>query len=118
MDAYSMANGYQVTKRFLDSNIPATAFFAISDNVSFGVCKAIYDAGKRIPEDYSVAGFDGIEMGKYYYPTLTTMRQPCEEMVRETMKILFSRIEDGKGNKHKVFEAELQEGGSVRRIKA
>lgn len=118
MDAYSMANGYQVTKRFLDSNIPATAFFAISDNVSFGVCKAIYDAGKRIPEDYSVAGFDGIEMGKYYYPTLTTMRQPCEEMARETMKILFSRIEDEKGNKHKVFEAELLEGGSVRRIEA
>ena len=77
-----------------------------------------HGAGKRIPEDYSVAGFDGIEMGKYYYPTLTTMRQPCEEMARETMKILFSRIEDEKGNKHKVFEAELQEGGSVRRIKA
>lgn len=55
-----------------------------------------------------LSGFDGIEMGKYYYPTLTTMRQPCEEMARETMKILFSRIEDENENKHKVFEGDCR----------
>lgn len=115
-DAYSMQNGYQVVRRFLESGQEATAFFVVSDNAAFGVCKAIRDAGKSVPEDYSVAGFDGIEMASYYNPVLTTMRQPCREMAKEAIEILFDLIDGCSDNRHKRFLAELVEGESTCRI--
>lgn len=116
VDPYSMESGYRTAKRFLDSGISATAFCVISDHVAFGVCRAVFDAGKRIPEDYSIAGFDGVEMGKYYCPTLTTMRQPCEDMAKSAIKLLFNRIEYDQEHKHQIFDAELLERASVKKI--
>lgn len=114
---YSMENGRRVVKRFLESGKEATAFFVISDNTAFGACKAITDLGCLVPEDYSVAGFDGIEMCAYYCPSLTTMKQPCEDMAREAIEILFDLIEDQAENRHRVFPAELVTGESVKRIR-
>lgn len=104
---YSIENGYHLTEKLLASGETFTAVFAVSDNMAIGACKAIFDAGKRVPEDYSVVGYDGIIMGKYYNPTLTTMAQPIEEMATATIKLLFDVI-NGKGtHQHKVFPAEL-----------
>lgn len=113
---YTMESGYHVVWRFLENGGDATAFFAVSDNTAFGVCKAITDAGKSVPGDYSVAGFDGIDMGRYYCPSLTTMQQPCDEMAKESIDLLFDLIEENSKNRHKVFEARLVEGESVRRL--
>lgn len=115
-DPYSMESGYHVVSRFLKSGVDVTAFFVLSDNTAFGVCKAISDAGKSVPEDYSVAGFDGIEMSRYYCPTLTTIRQPFEEMAKESVKMLFDMIEDQVENRHRIFDATLLEGSSVKKI--
>ena len=112
-DAYSMVNGYRAASRFIQSGREATAFLVISDNAAFGVCKAIRDAGKSVPGDYSVASFDGIEMASYYNPTLTTMKQPCEEMAAEAMNILLDRIDGFGQNEHRLFQARLTEGESV-----
>ena len=62
IEEYSMNNGYEVTKELIASGTEFTALFAISDSLAIGACKAILDVGKRIPEDYSVVGFDGIEI--------------------------------------------------------
>lgn len=113
---YTMESGYQIGKRFLDSGKEATVFLVISDNMAFGVCRALADAGKRVPEDYSVAVFDGIEMGRYYCPSLTTMKQPLAEMARESVQLLFDLIGGQSGNQHRTFKAELIEGQSVKRI--
>ena len=45
--------------------IPCTAIFAISDMLAIGAGKALSDAGYKVPEDISLAGFDGVEIGKY-----------------------------------------------------
>lgn len=113
---YSMESGYRVVKKFLEAGTKATAFFVVSDNTAFGVCKAIFDMGKQVPEDYSVAGFDGIDMGRYYNPSLTTMKQPCDEMAKESIDLLFELMEDEAANRHRIFSAELVEGQSVRWI--
>ena len=102
--------------RFIRSGKEATAFLVISDNAAFGVCKAIRDAGKTVPGDYSVASFDGIEMASYYNPSLTTMKQPCDEMAKEAMDILMERIDGFGENEHRVFKAQLTVGESVRNI--
>ncbi len=113
---FTPENGYAVAKEMLEEKLDFTALFVISDNTAFGACKAILESGKRIPEDYSVAGFDGIKLARFYHPSLTTMRQPCEEMAQESIRLLIDLIEGRKTNQHKVFEAELVEGESVRRI--
>lgn len=113
---YTMESGYRVTKRFLEAGGDATAFFVISDNTAFGVCKAISDTGKQVPQDYSVAGFDGIEMGRYYNPSLATMKQPCDEMAKEAADLLFDLMEEQAENRHRIFAAELVDGQSVKTV--
>ena len=114
--SYTMENGYELTKELIKSNKDVTAVYAVCDTMALGACKAILDSGKRIPEDYSVVGFDGLEITHYYNPSITTIRQPVEEMARETTNILFDLINKKVSNKHKVFEGELIVGQSSKKI--
>lgn len=107
IDPYSMENGYQTTKKLLNSQEAFTAVFAVADFLAVGVCRALYEAGKRIPEDVSVAGYDGIAIGEYYIPRLTTIKQPIEEMSEKTVKLLLDVIEGKCQHEHLVFPAEL-----------
>lgn len=107
IESYTMENGYVVTKELLESKEEFTAIYASSDRLAIGACKAIFEAGKRVPEDYSVAGFDGLDISFYYHPSITTIRQPVEEMAEETIKILFDLINKQITHGHKVFPAEL-----------
>jgi len=112
-EVYSMKNGYEVMKRMLSDGLDMTAVYAISDTMAIGACKALAEEGKRIPEDISVAGFDGIEMGFYCSPSITTIRQPIEKMAKETVLQLFEVIRHGAAHESKIFEAELLERESV-----
>ena len=117
LDGYTMENGYAVTKELLESGVPFTAIYAISDSVAIGACRALRDAGKKIPADYSVAGFDGLDIAAFYYPALTTIRQPVEEMAEATIKILFDVIRKKTATRHRIFEGELVQAESVKTIK-
>ncbi|MDO5345348.1 MAG: LacI family DNA-binding transcriptional regulator [Lachnospiraceae bacterium] len=113
---YSIENGYKMTEELLKEGKEFSCIYAISDTMAVGACKAIFDAGKRIPEDYSVAGFDGLEMAAYYQPSITTIRQPREEMAAEAIRILFDLIKKKKVETKQIFEAALLEGESTRKI--
>lgn len=113
---YSVANGYAVTKELLQSGVDCTAIYAISDLTAFGAYKAILEAGKRIPEDYSVMGFDGIETSQYFHPALTTMVQPCEEMVKSSIELLMDAIRGNDERKQLIFAANLCERDSVKEL--
>ena len=104
---YSMQNGYAVTIELLERRSDVTAIFAISDVIAMGACRAIRDKGKKVPQDIAVAGYDGIDMGKYYTPSITTIKQPVNEIARETILLLFDIISGKKEHQHKVFDAEL-----------
>lgn len=112
-DVYTMGNGYEMMKKLLKKGFDATAVYAISDTIAIGAIKALTEAGKRVPEDVSVAGFDGIEMGFYCTPAITTIRQPIEEIARETVKKLFDVIRHGAAHERKILDAELIERDSV-----
>ena len=107
IEYYSMQNGYEVTKRLLESGEQFTAVFAISDVLAVGACRAIIDSGKRVPQDISVAGYDGIELSKYYNPTLTTVKQPVQEMAKASIDLLLEIINGKQKNQHRVFNGEL-----------
>ncbi len=115
-DAYSMANGYKTMKNVLAKNLEFSAVYAISDALAIGVCRALVEAGKNIPGDVSVAGFDGLDNAKFYNPTITTVRQPYEDMAKASIKLLFKHIDGSDAEediKQRVFPAELVVGEST-----
>ena len=112
-DTYSMENGYSVMKKKLSENLDFTAVFAISDTMAIGALRALHEAGKRVPEDVSVAGFDGITMGRYCIPSLTTVVQPFSKMAKKTTDILFDVIRHGSDHRKVIMEAKIEERESV-----
>lgn len=117
IETYSIRNGYAVTKDLLESKVEFTAIYTMSDSMAIGACKAILETGKKIPEDYSVAGFDGMDISYFYNPSITTIKQPVEEMAQETIRILFDIIHKKKTQERIIFPAELIVGESTKKIK-
>lgn len=104
---FDIENGYVTAKKLIASGEHFTAVYAVSDTLAIGATRALVDAGYRIPEDISVAGYDGIQIGQYLVPSLTTMRQPVEEIARASIKLLFDIISGKKTHQHVNYEAEL-----------
>lgn len=70
----------------------ASAVFAANDEVAFGLHYALQAAGKTIPKDISLVGYDGSEMAEYMTPTLTTIVQPAEQLGAKAAKLLLRRL--------------------------
>ncbi|GEP19855.1 ribose utilization transcriptional repressor RbsR [Pediococcus argentinicus] len=70
----------------------ATAIFAVNDEIAFGVYRGLAEAGKTIPDDYSVVGYDNVDMCEYMQPQLTTIAQPIFELGQTTAELLLERI--------------------------
>ncbi len=104
---YSMENGYRLMSELLDENESFTGVFAISDSLAVGACRALHDRGFRIPEDVSVAGFDGMDIATYYTPSLTTIKQPIEKIAKEATRMLFQVIRKKAKHTHIYFDGEL-----------
>lgn len=87
----SKAGGRQAAKEIVETDV--TAIFAINDELAFGLYLGLADKGKKIPQDYSVIGYDNIDMCEYVTPQLTTIAQPIHELGQTTAKLLLERIE-------------------------
>lgn len=85
-------DGYQQMRRLLHTEPPPTAVFAGNDLVAIGVLHALDEAGLRCPEDISLVGVDDIQVGAYVQPTLTTVRQPLQEMARTGIGLLLDLV--------------------------
>jgi LacI family transcriptional regulator len=112
---FSMAEGYYAMGRLLDKMPELTAVFAMSDAMAMGAIRAIADRGLRVPEDISVIGFDGIDIGNYMNPRLTTIRQHRERIALHSMEILLKCIEENGTAQHLVEPFYLVPGESVRK---
>ncbi len=71
---------------------PPTAVFAFNDMMALGVIRAVYNKGLKVPEDFSLVGFDDIPLSRAIYPTLTTMAQPIMEMTNVVVDLLIEKI--------------------------
>ncbi len=106
-DRYSFATGYRLAKKLLDQGERFTALYATSDTLAIGACRALKEAGIDIPGDCSVAGFDGMEMGAYYIPSLTTIRQPVEQIAKASAGLLFNMIKGKEKPGKLIYEGQL-----------
>ncbi|WP_329049071.1 LacI family transcriptional regulator [Amycolatopsis sp. NBC_01488] len=77
---FGQASGEHATHRLLDRRPHVDAIFAASDMMAVGALRALHRAGRRVPGDVAVIGFDDLPIGRRTDPPLTTVRQPIEEM--------------------------------------
>jgi LacI family transcriptional regulator len=110
---FSMAGGYESTRRLLKKNPNITAVFAIGDTIAIGAMRAIKDLGYSIPEDISVIGYDGIETVRYTIPRLSTIHQDTETLARKGVEDLLLRISYRHPAVHEYVGFTLVEGESV-----
>ena len=97
---FSLEDAYNAARNFFATRSDTTAVFAMSDMVAMGVIRALRDIGRRVPEDVSVVGFDGVEMGKYFIPSLSTIVQPQEEIARQSVDVLLDMMEKDGSARH------------------
>lgn len=107
VDQYSFRSGYKITRELMKRKSAFTALYATSDTLAIGACRALAEEGIRIPEECSVAGFDGMDAGEFYIPSITTIRQPAEEIALATANLLFDMIKKKEQPKRLIFEGEL-----------
>ena len=74
-----------------------TAVFAANDQMALGLCAALREHGRRVPEDVSVVGFDDLPESAFFAPPLTTVRQDFAELGRRAM-VLVERVLAGEEN--------------------
>lgn len=73
----------------------ATAVFVANDQMALGALRAFADAGRRVPDDVAVVGFDDIVDAAEYRPPLTTVRQDFDALGRDAVTALIAAIEGG-----------------------
>lgn len=112
--AFSYGGAYRAMKTLLARCKDITAVFAMSDVTAIGAIRAIVDAGLSVPGDISVIGFDGIELGGYYTPSLTTLLQPVDEIAQKSVELLLRSIERGQPARRVEIPVSLLERESVR----
>jgi LacI family transcriptional regulator/LacI family purine nucleotide synthesis repressor len=108
----------QATARLLDLKVPPTCILYPDDFACFGGMNMIRGRGFRIPEDISVAGYDGIRVGRHIVPQLTTLRQNSAELGRAAGKKLIDLIERPRTTliEQIIIGGEVYPGKTVERI--
>lgn len=88
---WSPASGY-AAGRLLAQMTDVTAAFVANDQMALGVIRALHEAGRRVPEDVSIVGFDDIPESGFFLPPLTTVRQNFAELGRVCIDQLLGLI--------------------------
>lgn len=88
---HSRSFGYRGTRDLLAGRAKFTAILAATDVVAAGALQALREAGRRVPEDVALAGYDDIPLAADLYPALTTVHVPQEELGRAAVRLALSR---------------------------
>lgn len=84
--------GFGPAIELVNRGVEFTALMCYNDVSAFGAIRALVDHGMRVPEDVSVVGFDDIQSAAFHNPSLTTIRQPLNQMGQVAARILLKRI--------------------------
>ena len=93
-----------------------TAVFAMADVIAIGAIRALVDAGKRVPDDISIIGYDGLKIGSFYTPKLSTVSQSVELLARRSFSVLMDCAERSGHARHMTVPFTLSNRESVRKL--
>lgn len=103
---WTARSGYELGRTLIET--PAlTAVLVANDQMALGLLRRLNEAGREVPDDLSVVGFDDIPEAAYFTPPLTTVRQDFAELGRRCLGILLDRIEGKPAPTRVVVEPEL-----------
>lgn len=105
--SFDAASGRAAMHDLLAREPGVTAVFIASDVVAFGAMRALREAGKRVPEDVSVVGFDDIPLARHFDPPLTTIRLPARELGAAAGRALVERLAGGAGHHRTLLPTDL-----------
>jgi DNA-binding LacI/PurR family transcriptional regulator len=89
---FGQESGYEAMRRLIRRRPRLDAVFAASDTMAAGALQALREAGRQVPEEVAVVGFDDIQLALHTVPPLTTVRQPVDAMTEATAALLRRRI--------------------------
>ncbi len=115
---FSWQDGYEATKSLLADGGSYSAIFAVADVMAIGVIRALWEQGLRVPEDVSVMGVDGLPLGTYLVPQLSTIAQSVRRMAERGVEILLDAMENGRTSCHETVPFELCQRESIREAAA
>ena len=98
---FTRESGIRAMRQLLADDPQLDAVFVASDMMAHGALQALKDAGRRVPADVAVVGFDDFEISRLCDPPLTTVRQPIVDMGRTMARQMLGLVND----KHDVPDA-------------
>jgi len=92
---WTAESGYKLGQ-VLSRDPRVTAVFAANDQMALGVLRSLHEAGRSVPGEVSVAGFDDIAEAASFWPPLTTVRQSFVELGRQVVRALLNEVSFGR----------------------
>ena len=92
---FTRDGGERATRALLARRPDVDGLFVASDLMALGALDALRAAGRRVPDDVAVVGFDDSELARSADPPLTTVRQPIEQLGAEMARLLLARLAAG-----------------------
>lgn len=91
---YTIETGYESAKQILKYDSLPDAILCDTDIMAIGAISCFRNQGIKIPEDMMLASFDNIEFARHFFPKLTTVNVPIEEMSVKAVELLVAQMEN------------------------
>ena len=111
---FSYGDGYRAACNLLDRGRKFSALFAMSDVMAIGAIRALNDRGLKVPEDVSVMGFDGLQIGEFMLPRLSTVCQNTAELAKHSLEMLLENIASPRKPRYETVDVTVQLKESIR----
>ncbi|GLX04567.1 LacI family DNA-binding transcriptional regulator [Microbispora sp. NBRC 16548] len=92
---FTRESGAVAMRHLLQDDPDLDAVFVANDLMAIGALQTLRQAGRRVPDDVAVVGFDDIEAARYTEPPLTTIRHPIIEQAAAMVRLLLGLFKDG-----------------------
>ena len=114
---YSKDSAKMATDKALASGFNPTVIMYPDDYTAINAIQYLHQLGYRVPDDISITGFDGIEIGTFTQPSLVTIKQDMSNLGKEAASLLLKQIKKEEiTDPHITIEAEIVKGQSVKKI--
>ncbi len=114
---FSRQEAYETAKKIAGSGKHYSAYACFSDEMAFGVIRALQEEGVKIPDDCSVTGFDDVLLSENITPSLTTVRQDFEKTGYEATSLLHRILEGRDDGKRVILKCPIIHRDSTKALK-
>ena len=89
---WETADARSIAHQLVDKGLEFDGIFCMTDSVALGIIRGFADRGVRVPDDVAVIGFDGINEGEYFVPSLSTVQTDMADLARKAVGLLLRRL--------------------------